>query len=131
MAYSVTKAAHLHLMKCLAQTQGPKLRINAVLPGVLLTEWVCNSPSVCLNIQNTYISNPTSVPILTVSRQEQGQQLGDHFITTARRTAVLEKEVSGHGTQDSGTRLICSFCIKRQILRTVQMLSYMLRRTPL
>ena len=27
-------------MKCLAQTQGPKIRINAVLPGLLLTEWV-------------------------------------------------------------------------------------------
>lgn len=31
----------LHLMKCLAQTQGPKVRVNAVLPGLLLTEWVC------------------------------------------------------------------------------------------
>ncbi|KAL1968875.1 hypothetical protein VTN77DRAFT_1236 [Rasamsonia byssochlamydoides] len=39
MAYSVTKAAGLHLMKCLASTQGPKVRINAVLPGLLLTEW--------------------------------------------------------------------------------------------
>ncbi|MCJ1243477.1 hypothetical protein MMC30_000674 [Trapelia coarctata] len=39
MAYSVTKAAGLHLMKCLAVTQGPKVRINAVLPGLMLTEW--------------------------------------------------------------------------------------------
>ncbi|KAF2770131.1 NAD(P)-binding protein [Teratosphaeria nubilosa] len=39
MAYSVTKAAQLHLMKCLAKTQGAKLRINAVLPGLLLTDW--------------------------------------------------------------------------------------------
>lgn len=30
----------LHMMKCLAQTQGSKVRINAVLPGLLLTEWV-------------------------------------------------------------------------------------------
>ena len=41
MAYSVTKAAQLHLMKCLANTQGSKVRVNAVLPGLLLTEWVC------------------------------------------------------------------------------------------
>lgn len=27
-------------MKCLAATQGPKVRVNAVLPGLLLTEWV-------------------------------------------------------------------------------------------
>ena len=40
MGYSVTKAAGLHLMKCLAATQGPKVRVNAVLPGLLLTEWV-------------------------------------------------------------------------------------------
>jgi NAD(P)-dependent dehydrogenase (short-subunit alcohol dehydrogenase family) len=40
MAYSVSKAAGLHLMKCIATTQGPKLRVNAVLPGQLLTDWV-------------------------------------------------------------------------------------------
>ncbi|KAH8596323.1 short-chain dehydrogenase/reductase-like protein sdr [Bisporella sp. PMI_857] len=39
MPYSVTKAAQLHLVKCLAATQGPKVRVNAVLPGLLLTEW--------------------------------------------------------------------------------------------
>jgi NAD(P)-dependent dehydrogenase (short-subunit alcohol dehydrogenase family) len=27
-------------MKCLAQTQGAKVRVNAILPGLLLTEWV-------------------------------------------------------------------------------------------
>lgn len=41
MAYSVTKTAGLKLMKSLAYTQGPKIRINAILPGLLLTEWVC------------------------------------------------------------------------------------------
>lgn len=39
MAYAVTKSAQLHLIKCVAQTQGSKLRANAVLPGLLLTEW--------------------------------------------------------------------------------------------
>ncbi|KAJ9650193.1 hypothetical protein H2198_010493 [Neophaeococcomyces mojaviensis] len=39
MAYSVTKAAGLQLMKCLAQTQGPYIRVNSVLPGLLLTDW--------------------------------------------------------------------------------------------
>jgi len=48
MAYSVTKAAQLHLMKCLASTQGPKARVNAVLPGLLLTEWVgFTHPTLC------------------------------------------------------------------------------------
>jgi len=40
MPYAVTKAAQLHLMKCMAGTQGPKVRINAILPGLLLTDWV-------------------------------------------------------------------------------------------
>lgn len=39
MAYSVTKSAGLHLLKCLKASQGPKVRINSVLPGLLLTEW--------------------------------------------------------------------------------------------
>lgn len=30
-------------MKCLAQGQGEKVRVNAVLPGLLLTEWVSRS----------------------------------------------------------------------------------------
>ena len=45
MAYSVTKAAGVHLMKCIAATQAPKTRINAILPGLLLTEWVSQSRS--------------------------------------------------------------------------------------
>jgi NAD(P)-dependent dehydrogenase (short-subunit alcohol dehydrogenase family) len=42
MPYAVTKAAQLQLVKCLAVTVGPKIRVNTVLPGLLLTEWVCN-----------------------------------------------------------------------------------------
>jgi len=45
MPYSVTKAAGVHLTKCLAFTQGPKIRVNAILPGLLLTEWVCEAPT--------------------------------------------------------------------------------------
>ncbi|KAJ4357902.1 uncharacterized protein N0V89_002479 [Didymosphaeria variabile] len=39
MPYAVTKAAQLQLIKCLGATQGPKIRVNTVLPGLLLTEW--------------------------------------------------------------------------------------------
>ena len=38
LAYSVTRAAALHLMQCLAQTQSPKVRVNAVCPGLVDTE---------------------------------------------------------------------------------------------
>jgi NAD(P)-dependent dehydrogenase (short-subunit alcohol dehydrogenase family) len=40
LPYNVTKAAQLQWVKCMAGTQGPKLRVNAVLPGWLATEWV-------------------------------------------------------------------------------------------
>jgi len=39
MAYGTSKAAALHLMRCLAASQGPKIRVNAVCPGLVLTEW--------------------------------------------------------------------------------------------
>lgn len=39
LPYSVTKAAQIHLVKGLALICGPKIRCNAVSPGLLLTEW--------------------------------------------------------------------------------------------
>lgn len=45
MPYAVTKAAQFQLVKCLAVTVGPEIRVNTVLPGLLLTEWVSHYPS--------------------------------------------------------------------------------------
>lgn len=39
VAYSVSKAAAIHLTKCLALVCGPNVRCNAVSPGLLMTEW--------------------------------------------------------------------------------------------
>ncbi|CAG8981185.1 hypothetical protein HYALB_00012805 [Hymenoscyphus albidus] len=39
IAYSVTKAAQIHLMKTLATISGPHIRVNSISPGLLLTEW--------------------------------------------------------------------------------------------
>ena len=36
-AYSVTKAAQIHLIKGLALAAGPKVRVNTVSPGLMLT----------------------------------------------------------------------------------------------
>ncbi|RAR12468.1 malonyl-CoA-acyl carrier protein transacylase [Stemphylium lycopersici] len=44
MPYAVTKAAQVQLVKCLAVTVGPKIRVNTVLPGLLLTEWGLKFP---------------------------------------------------------------------------------------
>ena len=39
LPYSVTKAALIHLSKALAVIAGPKIRVNSLSPGLLLTEW--------------------------------------------------------------------------------------------
>ncbi|KAJ3579900.1 hypothetical protein NPX13_g662 [Xylaria arbuscula] len=38
-AYSVTKAAQLHLAKALAVMAAPNIRVNSVSPGLLITDW--------------------------------------------------------------------------------------------
>ncbi|KAG4438895.1 hypothetical protein IFR05_005630 [Cadophora sp. M221] len=44
IAYSVTKAAQIHLVKTLATISGPHIRVNSVSPGLLLTEWGLRFP---------------------------------------------------------------------------------------
>ncbi|KAF2167434.1 hypothetical protein M409DRAFT_36598 [Zasmidium cellare ATCC 36951] len=38
LAYSVSRAATNHLVRCLAKSQGPKIRVNGVCPGLTDTE---------------------------------------------------------------------------------------------
>ncbi|KAI1208866.1 NAD(P)-binding protein [Annulohypoxylon truncatum] len=42
LPYSVTKAAQIHLVKALAIMAAPKIRVNSVSPGLLLTDWAEN-----------------------------------------------------------------------------------------
>lgn len=44
MAYAVTKAAQIHLVKGLAIAASPKIRVNSVAPGLMLTEWGLRFP---------------------------------------------------------------------------------------
>lgn len=39
LPYAVTKAAAIHLSKSLAVICSPKIRVNSISPGLLLTEW--------------------------------------------------------------------------------------------
>ncbi|KAF2878126.1 oxidoreductase ucpA [Massariosphaeria phaeospora] len=44
LAYSVTKAAQIHLVKGLAVILAPQIRVNCVSPGLMLTEWGMQFP---------------------------------------------------------------------------------------
>ncbi|EXM23857.1 Short-chain dehydrogenase/reductase SDR [Fusarium oxysporum f. sp. vasinfectum] len=45
LPYAVTKAAQIHLGKCLAKTAAPSIRVNTISPGILLTEWGLSFPA--------------------------------------------------------------------------------------
>jgi 3-oxoacyl-[acyl-carrier protein] reductase len=42
IAYSVSKAATIHLTKCLATALAPDVRVNAVAPGIMRTRWLAH-----------------------------------------------------------------------------------------
>lgn len=83
MPYSVSKAAQLHLMRCLAATQGPKVRVNAVLPGLLKTEWVSADIFRLLSSLEIY----TNVA-------EQGVRYSAEAMKEMEEKAWLKKDVS-------------------------------------
>ncbi|KEF52340.1 alcohol dehydrogenase [Exophiala aquamarina CBS 119918] len=37
--YAVTKAAQIYLVKCLAGIVSPRVRVNSISPGILMTDW--------------------------------------------------------------------------------------------
>ena len=39
IAYAVSKAAGIHMTKCLAVALAPKIKVNGVAPGLILTRW--------------------------------------------------------------------------------------------
>ncbi|PGH27519.1 hypothetical protein AJ80_00760 [Polytolypa hystricis UAMH7299] len=84
MAYSVSKAAGLHLMKALASTQGPKIRVNAVLPGLILTEWGNRFPE---EVKQGY---KDQAKLKTVPEVED---CADAYIMLAKNTSMTGQQI--------------------------------------
>ncbi|GAM89477.1 hypothetical protein ANO11243_075160 [Dothideomycetidae sp. 11243] len=84
MAYSVTKAAQLHLMRCMAKTQGKKVRVNAVLPGLLLTEWGLSYGEEAIKT----ITNGSAL-----KRETDMQDCANTFVMLAKNTSMTGQEV--------------------------------------
>ena len=72
-------------MRCVAQTQGEKLRINAVLPGLLLTEWGLRfSPEAIKMIKEK----------ATLKRETEIDQCADAFVMIAKNTSMTGQRIS-------------------------------------
>lgn len=63
LPYAVTKAAQIHLAKSLAVICGPKIRVNSVSPGLLMTEWGMKFPQekIQASINNTKLKRLATV----------------------------------------------------------------------
>jgi 3-oxoacyl-[acyl-carrier protein] reductase len=63
LPYSVSKAALIHLTKCLAVALAPDVRVNSVAPGLLMTRWVAGFSEERLRAMSeaALLKKPTSV----------------------------------------------------------------------
>ncbi|KAF2007815.1 oxidoreductase ucpA [Amniculicola lignicola CBS 123094] len=84
LPYAVTKAAQIHLVKSLAVILAPKVRVNSVSPGLLLTEWGMKFPESKREAarENTKLKRLATVEdvadqvrVLALSRSVTGQNL--------------------------------------------------------
>jgi NAD(P)-dependent dehydrogenase (short-subunit alcohol dehydrogenase family) len=81
LPYAVTKAAQIHLAKGLAVILAPKIRVNSVSPGMMLTEWGLKFPE---SKRQKAIENTKLKRLATV------EDVADQI-----RTLVLSKSVTG------------------------------------
>ncbi|KAF2687900.1 oxidoreductase ucpA [Lentithecium fluviatile CBS 122367] len=84
LPYAVTKAAQIHLAKGLAVILAPKIRVNSVSPGMMLTEWGLKFPESKRQkaVENTKLKRLATVEdvadqirTLALSRSVTGQNL--------------------------------------------------------
>ncbi|KAF2661826.1 oxidoreductase ucpA [Lophiostoma macrostomum CBS 122681] len=84
LPYAVTKAAQIHLAKGLAVILAPRVRVNSVSPGMMLTEWGLKFPESkrVKAVENTKLKRLATVEdvaeqvrVLAVSRSVTGQNL--------------------------------------------------------
>ncbi|KFY46042.1 hypothetical protein V495_02682 [Pseudogymnoascus sp. VKM F-4514 (FW-929)] len=103
LPYCVTKAAQLQLMRVFAASQGPKVRCNAVCPGLLLTEWGQKYPPSAIKFleEKAYLKKVTDL-----------EDCAQSFVDTARNSSMTGQKIvveDDFKVQYHGGRLTATF----------------------
>ncbi|KAJ3528156.1 hypothetical protein NM208_g10339 [Fusarium decemcellulare] len=93
IAYSVTKAAQLHLCKSLAMSVAPSIRVNAVSPGFMETNWIAEIPKTKVNEAKEKTLLKTLTDVGDVAEQvmllvKSGSVTGANFVIDSGFSAV-------------------------------------------
>ncbi|KAK6338303.1 hypothetical protein TWF730_002367 [Orbilia blumenaviensis] len=84
MAYAVSKSAALHLMHCLAVSSGPKIRVNAVCPGLVLTEWGNKFPQ---ELKDRYLG------MTQTKKHVEAVDVADAFVFISQNVAMTGQKI--------------------------------------
>jgi 3-oxoacyl-[acyl-carrier protein] reductase len=79
LPYAVSKAALIHLTKCLAKALAPDIRVNTVAPGLLMTRWVAGFSEERLEAMSkvALLQKPTDIPDVAAA-----------FVMLAKNTSI-------------------------------------------
>jgi len=87
IAYATSKAAVIHLSKCLARTLGPEIRVNVIAPGFIAeTRWNVGRP----NLEATTQKAIQAAPLKRVGKPEE---IADAALFLATRGEFMTGDV--------------------------------------
>ena len=79
IAYAVSKSAGIHVTKCLAVALAPKIKVNGVAPGLLLTRWAAG-------FNNEHIKNVEQQALL--KRTVDVEECASVFLNFAKNDSI-------------------------------------------
>ncbi len=91
--YAVSKAALIHLTKCLAVALAPDIRVNTVAPGLILTRWVAG-------FSTEHIQAATESSFL--KHTAELEDVSNAFVMLAKNSSITGQEI----VVDSGQLMV-------------------------